>query len=214
MKTVIAFNGGPRKKMNTASLLQRALDGAASVGAKTRLVHLYSLRYKGCISCYQCKTLKGESLGKCAVKDDLRPILESVEQADAALFGSPIYFGNITGEMRSFLERLLYPYHSYSEDRTSLFKKRIRTGFIYTMGVTEERMKKLHYEQNLQGMESFIAHDLGDIRTLTVCDTLHTDDYSIMDASAFDIETKRKRHEEIFPLELQKAFELGKSLVA
>lgn len=214
MKTILAFNGSPRKKENTSTLLQSALDGAASVGAKTRLVHLYSLNYKGCISCYQCKRISGKSLDKCAVKDDLSPIFEAVEQADAVLFGSPIYFGNITGEMRSFLERLLYPHHVYDKNRTSLFKKRISTGFIYTMAVTEDRMNELHYQQNLQGMESFIDHILGDIRIMNACDMLHTDDYSIMEASAFDIEAKQRRHEEIFPLERRKAFELGKSLVA
>jgi Multimeric flavodoxin WrbA len=54
---IIAFNGSPRKKWNTATLLQKALDGAASKGAETELIHLYDLNYKGCISCFACKTL-------------------------------------------------------------------------------------------------------------------------------------------------------------
>jgi multimeric flavodoxin WrbA len=40
---VIAFNGSPRKKWNTATLLEKALEGAASQGAETKLVHLYDL---------------------------------------------------------------------------------------------------------------------------------------------------------------------------
>jgi len=70
---IIAFNGSPRKKWNTATLLQNALDGAASKGAETELIHLYDLNYKGCISCFACKTLGGKSYGKCAVHDDLTP---------------------------------------------------------------------------------------------------------------------------------------------
>jgi multimeric flavodoxin WrbA len=46
---VIALNGSPRKKWNTATLLKHALDGAASKGADTELVHLYDYNYKGCI---------------------------------------------------------------------------------------------------------------------------------------------------------------------
>ena len=49
---VMAINGSPRKKWNTATLLDKALEGAASQGAETELIHLYDLNYKGCISCF------------------------------------------------------------------------------------------------------------------------------------------------------------------
>jgi multimeric flavodoxin WrbA len=72
---LIAFNGSPRKTWNTATLLKSALKGASSQGAETELIHLYDLSYKGCVSCFRCKTRGGESYGKCAVKDALTPIL-------------------------------------------------------------------------------------------------------------------------------------------
>jgi len=49
---VLAINGSPRTKCNTATLLNNALEGAASQGAETELVHLYNLTFKGCISCF------------------------------------------------------------------------------------------------------------------------------------------------------------------
>jgi multimeric flavodoxin WrbA len=107
---VIAVNGSPRKSWNTATLLQKSLDGAASQGAETEIFHLYELNYKGCVSCFACKTKNGKSYGRCAVKDDLAPLLKQVEDVDAIVFGSPIYYGSVTGEMRSFMERLLFPY--------------------------------------------------------------------------------------------------------
>ena len=58
---VIAVNGSPRKKWNTATLLERALEGAASKGAETELVHLYDLDFKGCVSCFACKMIDGPS---------------------------------------------------------------------------------------------------------------------------------------------------------
>jgi multimeric flavodoxin WrbA len=73
---IIAFNGSPRKNWNTAMLLQKALEGAASEGAQTELIHLYDLNYKGCISCFACKTREGKSYGRCAVKDELTPVLK------------------------------------------------------------------------------------------------------------------------------------------
>ena len=44
---IMAFNGSPRKDWNTANLLNKALEGAASKGATTELIHLYDLNYKG-----------------------------------------------------------------------------------------------------------------------------------------------------------------------
>jgi multimeric flavodoxin WrbA len=106
---VLAINGSPRTKCNTATLLNSALEGAASQGVGTELVHLYKLNFKGCISCFSCKLKEGESYGRCAVTDELTPILKKVEEADAIIFGSPIYLGTVTGEMKSFMERLIFP---------------------------------------------------------------------------------------------------------
>jgi multimeric flavodoxin WrbA len=111
---VIAFNGSPRKKWNTATLLEKALEGASSQGAETELIHLYDLNYKGCISCFSCKMKNGRSYGKCAVKDDLTPIFQKVLDTQALIFGSPIYLGTATGQMRSFMERLVFPFLPYS----------------------------------------------------------------------------------------------------
>lgn len=71
MANVIAVNGSPRKKWNTATLLKHALEGGKSLGADTELVHLYDLDYKGCTSCFACKLKGGKSYGKCATKDEL-----------------------------------------------------------------------------------------------------------------------------------------------
>lgn len=143
---VIAFNGSPRKKWNTATLLQNALDGAATQGAATKLIHLYDLDFKGCRSCFGCKTKGGASYGKCAVKDGLTPILKEVEKADAIILGSPIYFWAVSGVMKSFMERLMFPFYRYATDNDpvpTLFPKTIHTGFIYTMNAAEERLRKL-----------------------------------------------------------------------
>src|SRR5512135_1004940 len=106
----IGINGSPRKKWNTAILLENALKGAGVRGAKTELLHLYDYGYSGCVSCFACKKRNGKSYGKCAVKDGLSPVLKKVNEADVILLGSPIYFGSVTGEMKSFMERLFFPF--------------------------------------------------------------------------------------------------------
>ena len=76
---VLAVNGSPRKTWNTSTLLKNALDGAASQGAETELVHLYELGFKGCISCFACKTKGGKSFGRCAVRGRQRAQAEHRE---------------------------------------------------------------------------------------------------------------------------------------
>ncbi len=210
---IIAFNGSPRKKWNTATLLQKALEGAASTGATTELIHLYDLNYKGCISCFACKTIGGKSYGKCAVQDDLAPIFSRIEQADAILMGSPIYWGDISGEMKSFLERLLFQYTTYTNPPGSLFTKKIKTGFIYTMNVTEDVLKEWQYAVNFNRYEAALRRMFGESEYMCCLDTYQFDDYSKVLATRFDPVKKKQRHEEIFPLDCQKAFDMGVRLV-
>ena len=56
----IAINGSPRKEWNTGTLLNKALEGAMLKGAETEIIHLYDYEYKGCISCFSCKTKEGK----------------------------------------------------------------------------------------------------------------------------------------------------------
>ena len=100
---------------------------------------MYDLDFKGCISCFACKLARGKSYGHCSVNDDLQPILvEKIENADGILVGSPIYPGITTGVTRCLLERFIYPYLVYDAEPSSLFKKKIKTAFIYIAGATDE----------------------------------------------------------------------------
>ena len=209
---VMAVNGSPRKTWNTATLLKKALKGAASQGAETELVHLYDLNFKGCISCFACKTRDGKSYGKCAVKDELRPILEKIEAADALILGSPIYFGIVTGEMRSFMERLLFPYFTYTDPPQSLFPKKIPTGFIYTMNITEELMKEWGYEPLFENNQRLLQMVFGASELLCSFDTYQFKDYAKVVADRFDPEKKARRRQEVFPQDCEAALAMGARL--
>ena len=208
----IAFNGSPRKKWNTVTLIENALEGAASKGADTELVHLYDYDFKGCVSCLACKTINGRSYGKCAMRDALRPLLEKAAEADAIILGSPIYFGSATGEMRSFMERLLFPYLTYTDPPQSLFPRKIKSGLVYTMNVTEEDMEKRGYGQHLDIMKMVMGLVFGASETLYCFDTLQIDDYSRILATRFDPVKKAARRRDVFPDDCRKAFEMGARL--
>jgi len=211
--TVLAFNGSPRKHWNTATLLEKALEGASSMGAETRLIHLYDLNYKGCISCFACKKKGGKSYGRCAVKDDLAPVFQAIEQADAMILGSPIYFGTVSGEMRSFMERLMFQYLTYTEPAQSLFPKKIPVGCMYTMNVSEQMMKEMGYAQHL-GINELVLHLLfGSAPESLFCfDTYQFEDYAKVVANWFDPEQKALRRKEVFPIDCDKAYAMGTRL--
>jgi multimeric flavodoxin WrbA len=206
---VLAINGSPRTTCNTATVLNYALEGAASRGAETELVHLYKLNFKGCISCFACKLKNGESYGRCAVNDDLTPILKKAEEADAIILGSPIYLGTATGEMRSFSERLMFPYLVYDANHSTLFKRKIKTGVIYTMNAREDQMKLMGYDKGLNMVEMVMRVIFGEAESLFVTDTYQFDDYSKYESSPFNVEEKAKWRKEEFPKDCQKAFKMG-----
>lgn len=205
---VIAINGSPRKNWNTAMLLEKALAGAVSQGAEGELINLYDLNFKGCISCFACKLKGGSSYGKCAYQDDLSPVLAKIAQADVLLLGSPIYFGNVTGEMRSFMERVLFPYLVYDEHYSSLAEKKKKIGFIYTMNVTAEQAEAREYPKTLAAAEGYFARMFGEAEALPVHDTYQFA-YDRYVSSAWNAEQKAQRREDVFPQDCQKAFALG-----
>ena len=90
MKKIIVIDGGPRKNFNTASMLQKFVDGASSVNSDidVKTIRLYGLDYKGCMSCMACK-IKGKTSNICKFKDALTTILEEIAQADGLVLGSP-----------------------------------------------------------------------------------------------------------------------------
>lgn len=205
----IAINGSPRKTWNTAQLLQQALKGAESVGAETELINLYGLQYRGCVSCFGCKR-KNAVPCKCCMKDDLTPVLERVHSADVLLLGSPIYFGDVTGQMRCFLERLAFPAMTYDDYSKQLYEGHLNAAFFFTMNVDEESAKMYRpiFENNTNLLKKFG----GMTEYYLATDTLQFDEYSKFQAGRFDENAKRQRHEEQFPKDLANAYEIGKRL--
>ena len=211
---VMAFNGSPRKKWNTITLLENALQGAKSAGAETELVQLYDLKFSGCISCFSCKKLSRKEDGVCAVEDDLSPVLNRVKGADALIVGTPVYYGSESAATRAFLERLCFPYLKYAKNMQSLFLRRINTAMIYTMNVPEEMLETMGYDWLFNKTKMMLERHFGPCELLLSTNTLQYSDYSQFESEIFDKEAKVKRHAEVFPEDCKRAFELGFSMTS
>lgn len=96
----IGIIGSPRTNGNTATLVKQILESYSEIGGETEIFNLNELDFKGCQGCGYCKIHD-----RCKLQDDLTHVLESMIKADAFVFGSPIYFGQFTGQMRLWLDR-------------------------------------------------------------------------------------------------------------
>jgi multimeric flavodoxin WrbA len=209
---IIGVNGSPRKGWNTHLLVEEALTGAASEGAETELIHLYDLRFRGCVSCFACKRKTGP--GRCAFADELLPVLADMGRCDGLVLGSPIYLGEVSSAMRALIERLTFQYVTYDTTRPTFFKRRIPVLSIYTMNVSEALMKQYGYDAKFAFYEGRYNQLLGGpAKTLAATETLQTDDYHQYEMSMFDEAARKKRRKEEFPRDLRNAFEMGARLV-
>jgi multimeric flavodoxin WrbA len=146
------------------------------------------------------------------MKDGLTPLLEKVADVNVLLLGSPIYFGTVTGEMKSFMERLLFPYLTYTRPPGSLFDRKIPTAFIYTMNVPEHLMKEYCYHVHIGLNENVLSRTFGQSESFCCFETLQFEDYDKVVFSYFDPEERRERHRTVFPEDCRKAFALGAGL--
>ena len=211
------INGSPRKKFNTAQMLESAMEGAADAGAETEWINLFDYEFTGCRSCFACKIKNSKTNGLCAIRDSIRPVLEKAKNADVIVFGSPVYYGYPTGQLRNFVERLLFPLDTYLVDengnRVKVRNKVVPTGLIYTMNCPEWLMEKVDYPKLLGFTGEEIGRLCGYNEVLYSCDTYQFTDYARYDVNMFPEEAKRKTLEEQFPIDLENAYNLGVKLV-
>ena len=208
MKKIIIIDGGPRRNMNTAQMLRKIAEGALSVDAdiEVKTFRLYDLNYKGCMSCMACK-VKGKAMNICKFKDPLSPIMEEIAQADGLVLGSPIYFGDITGQMRTFLERLCFPWLSYN-DYSLTAPKQMPVVLIETMNGLPERNNSNGYGT----MEHCLTVALGAPERIIAYNTYQVNDYNRFELASFSEPAKREWRDSHWEADLQKAFDAGRRL--
>jgi multimeric flavodoxin WrbA len=98
----IAFNGSPRKNGNTNAALKAVLEEIKKEGIKVELIQMGSANLRGCTACGACGRNKDE---KCIIDDELNGWIQKMKKADAIIIGSPTYFGGLTAQTKSFIDR-------------------------------------------------------------------------------------------------------------
>jgi multimeric flavodoxin WrbA len=100
---VVAFNGSPRKDGNTTILINHLFRQLEKEGIETELVQLSEKELRGCIACFKCFENKDQ---QCAVKNDAaNQYIEMMTKAQGIILGSPVYFTDVTPEMKALIDR-------------------------------------------------------------------------------------------------------------
>ena len=208
-KSLVAVNAGPRTKWNTNTLIMEAVKGAESQGAIVKKFDLFRLeeKYTGCISCFGCK--KEKFKGHCICRDGLTPVLDAIRESDGLIIGSPNYLSELTASFRALYERLIFQNLTYNLESPCCNEHLIPVLFIMTSNAPDTM-----YLDMMQNYQQTLSRFVGPTEILISGDTLQLKDYSKTDWpwTMFDPEAKQKRHDEVFPQECRKAFEMGASL--
>ena len=209
MKKIMIIDGGPRKNMNTAAMVEKFAEGAREAGAEVKVVRLYDIDYKGCRSCMACQQ-KGKRVDSCRFKDGLTDVLAEVTEADGLVIASPIYYGEFTAMTRAFWERLTFPWLSYSKG-TLVAPKKMPVTMIYTMNATPEQAAMTL--QSMQGIQMYTGMAFGcEVEVIQANNTTQVNIYERFDFFEGTAEAKKAWKDAHWEQDLQKAFEAGKRM--
>jgi len=212
MKKIIAINCSPRTAWNTATLVREAAKGPEGEGVEVTIIDLYKLeKFTGCISCFGCKL--PDNLGKCICKDGLYAVLEDIRNADGLIIGTPNYLGDVSAGFRALYERLIFQSLSYKTEPRSYNQRQIPVLMIMTSNAKEEFYPQIGYDEMLKRYQNTLSTFVGPTKIMISSDTLQVKDYSQYNWTMFNPESKKERHETVFPEDKKKALSLGAQMV-
>ena len=99
---VLGINCSPRKRGNTELLIREVFKPLEENGIKTEFFQIGGRKIRGCIACMKCRK---KADGKCHQKNDIiNECMARMVKADAIIIGSPVYFADLTGDAKAFLD--------------------------------------------------------------------------------------------------------------
>lgn len=100
-KKVVIISSSPRKGGNSDTMAAEFLRGAVEVGNTVEKINIRDMELKFCIGCLSC-----QRTGKCVLKDGMNELYDTVQHADILVFATPVYYYGMTGQLKTFLDRL------------------------------------------------------------------------------------------------------------
>jgi multimeric flavodoxin WrbA len=166
MTKVVAFNGSPRKDGNTSILIRHILEELDNKGIETETLQLGGKKIRGCTACGKCFENRDR---RCVFDDDMvNTCIEKMSSADGIILGSPVYFFDVTPEMKALIDRAGF----VSFANGHLFKNKVgnATVAVRRAGASRTADSMLHFllasEMIVSGLPAIgIGRDVGDVLT-------------------------------------------------
>lgn len=164
MVKVLAINGSPRKDGNTAVLIRTILKALEKEGIGTETIQIGGKKIHGCTACMKCFENRDK---KCVIDDDpVNTCIRKMSKADGIIFGSPVYFLDLTSEMKALIDRAGFV--SYANGH--LFRNKIgnATVAVRRAGASRTADSMLHFflanEMIVAGLPVIgMGRDIGDV---------------------------------------------------
>jgi len=138
---VIGFNGSPRKEGNTSIAIKTVFKALEDEGIETEMMHIAEKPVYGCRACGTCKKT-GD--GFCIIDSDiLNDCVKKMYESDGIIIGSPVYFGSVTPQVKSLIDRSGY----CSRAGGFLLKRKVCAGVIAVR--RQGAVETLHQINNL-----------------------------------------------------------------
>ena len=135
---IIAIYGSPRRKGNTAALLEKAVEGARDSGSEVEEIVLRDLKISPCLEIYGCT-----QSGECAIKDDFQTVRDKILDAHGMMLASPVFFYTVSSHTKILMDRFqsLWVKKNRAEKIAQNHRGINRKGLFISVGAT--RGKKL-----------------------------------------------------------------------
>jgi multimeric flavodoxin WrbA len=138
---ITGFIASPRKKGNTAWIVNKILEGAKEQGAETQAWYCGDLDIKPCQGCLSC--VRSD---RCTINDDMQKLYDALGHADALILGSPVYMGQMSAQAKIFTDRLfaqITPRFSPHFKEKNAGKKLV---LIFTQGNPDSDMFQVYFD--------------------------------------------------------------------
>lgn len=100
MKKVLIISTSPRINSNSHALAEEFARGAREAGNDVEIINLRDKEIKFCMGCLAC-----QRTGKCVIKDDAPSITAKMHDADVIVWATPIYYYEMSGQMKTMIDR-------------------------------------------------------------------------------------------------------------
>lgn len=159
---IVAIMGSPRKNSNTDMLLDEMIRGAEENGHNVIKHYIHNLRVSPCQACGVC--IQGKN---CVLKDDGLEVTHQIAQADGLIIATPIYFGQMTGELKVLIDRFYgithNPFIPLSGKVALIFTHLGPEGY-YDQYIELSKIQPFQMNMHYEILDVLDVGDLGDVR--------------------------------------------------